>query len=480
MNDVHFLARVSSVWRAPCLRILGVFFTISIPLVILPAESPKAPNIILCMADDQGWGDTGYNGHPILKTPHLDQMAEDGLRFTRFYAAAPVCSPTRGSVLTGRHPMRYGIPWANTGKMPDEEHTLAELLQAQGYRTGHFGKWHLGTLSLTRKDGNRGGRGKAHYAPPWEHGFDTSFSTESKVPTYWKEPGYSSNVGTKYWSAHEQVVEEIFVGDDSAFLMNPALEFIREAVKEEKPFLAVIWFHSPHKPVVYDPGHAAQYEKQKGAAYYGSISAIDHEMGRLRALLQELDIADQTFLAYTSDNGPERGEAGITKGLRDRKRSLFEGGIRVPGLIVWPEKIPPGQVTDIPAVTSDYLPTVLDILGQWMGGEGVDRPIDGISLLPLFDGTMKERPMPIGFLTDRNTRALIDNRYKLVQAGQRKPGKIADEDERLELYDLKQDPAEKQNLAKTHPDILSRMTEQLNTWMKSVEASSKGMDYEQN
>ena len=130
------------------------------------------PNVILCMADDQGWGDTGYNGHPFLKTPQLDLMSESGLRFDRFYSGAPVCAPTRGSALTGRHPFRYGIWSANAGRMLDEELTLAEMLQGEGYVTGHFGKWHLGTLTNDELDGRRGGRKPEYFAPPWEHGFD--------------------------------------------------------------------------------------------------------------------------------------------------------------------------------------------------------------------------------------------------------------------------------------------------------------------
>ena len=176
------------------LSCLVIIFS-SLQTIYSEEQVTHQPNIILCMADDQGWGDVGYNGHPVLQTPHLDQMARDGMRFDRFYAAAPVCSPTRASVVTGRHPMRMGIPWANTGKLPDQEHTIAEILQQQGYRTGHFGKWHLGTLSLTVKDGNRGGTGEQYYAPPWLHGFDTCFSTESKVPTYWAAPGYTKKSG---------------------------------------------------------------------------------------------------------------------------------------------------------------------------------------------------------------------------------------------------------------------------------------------
>ena len=143
------------------------------------------PNIILIMADDLGWGDTGFNGNKVIRTPHLDAMAADGMKFNRFYAAAPVCSPTRASCLTGRHPFRLGIPTANSGHMKTEELTLAELLKKKGYATGHFGKWHLGTLTTKVKDANRGGpRGAAHFSLPSANGFDVFFSTESKVPTW--------------------------------------------------------------------------------------------------------------------------------------------------------------------------------------------------------------------------------------------------------------------------------------------------------
>ena len=221
------------------------------------------PNIILCMADDLGWADAGYNGHPELVTPHLDAMSAEGIRFNRFYAAAPVCSPTRGSCLTGRHPFRYGIFGANVGHLPREEVTLAEVLKSMGYKTGHFGKWHLGTLTETVLDSNRGGdRGKEHYSPPWENGFDVCFSTEAKVPVWdpmirpvgwddrrwWNpvDPGRESEpYGTRYWTGPDRAASGGMEGDDSRIIMDHARGFIRQATDEQRPFFAVIWFHSP-------------------------------------------------------------------------------------------------------------------------------------------------------------------------------------------------------------------------------------------
>jgi len=266
--------------------------------------APNKPNVILCMTDDQGWGDTGYNGHPVLKTPHLDQMAREGIRFDRFYSGAPVCSPTRGSCLTGRHPYRYGIQGANVGHIKKDELTLAELLKTQGYTTGHFGKWHLGTLTTKIKDANRGMPGEAsHYAPPWENGFDVCFTTESKVPTYWKKGAYEK-YGTHYWTGPDKMVpaEEV-IGDDSRLIMDRALPFIKQAAKSKAPFLTVIWFHAPHAPVVSAPPYTDGYKESKD--YYGCLTAMDEQMGRLRQELKMLGIEENTMLWFCSDNGPE-------------------------------------------------------------------------------------------------------------------------------------------------------------------------------
>ena len=237
----------------------------------------QLPNIILLMADDMGWGDAGYNGHPALETPHLDSMAAGGLVFHRFYSAAPVCSPTRGSALTGRHPFRYGIYYANTGKLLQSELTLAEVLKLKGYTTGHFGKWHLGTLSKKIRDSNRGGKpgDTIHYSPPWRHGFDVCFSTEAKVPTWdpmivpEKEAGgvgtgFSQGdfFGTYYWTGEEQMEKDNLEGDDSRVIMDRVIPFIRDAARHDKPFLAVVWFHTPHSPVVAGKDYLYMYPEK--------------------------------------------------------------------------------------------------------------------------------------------------------------------------------------------------------------------------
>ena len=211
-----------------------LFFVIllsSFPITLLAQDKPK-PNIILMMCDDLGWGDVGFNGNRIVKTPHLDRLASSGIIFERFYSASAVCSPTRASCLTGRNPFRMNIPTANSGAMPPEEITLAELLKEEGYRTGFFGKWHLGTLTTKEKDANRARPGRKDvYQIPSNHGFDTYFATESKVPTF--DPMYypasfdttngenlrfgwakiddftsAHRYGTAYWKGEEQKVTE--------------------------------------------------------------------------------------------------------------------------------------------------------------------------------------------------------------------------------------------------------------------------------
>lgn len=464
-----------------------LFILICVAPLLVAAEKP---NIILVMCDDLGWGDVGFNGNKIIRTPHLDAMAKNSLRFERFYAAAPVCSPTRGSCLTGRHPYRYGVYFANTGHMKTEELTLAELLKKHGYATGHFGKWHLGTLTKTETEANRGGpRGIKNFSPPQANGFDVCFSTESKVPTWdpmlrpknnksktwWDPVKDNGSYGTAYWNEKGARVTENLRGDDSRVIMDRAIPFIRAAAKKEQPFFTIVWFHAPHLPVVAGPEYTKLYAKHSKFAqhYYGCITALDEQVGRLRKELRTLGIADNTLVTFCSDNGPEGnasapGSAGHFSG---RKRSLLEGGIRVPGLIEWPAKIKPGN-TDIPAVTSDYLPTILEIIGAKQTDK---RPLDGISLMPLFKGKMKERGQPIGFQSAGQV-ALISDRYKIYGSGGRKK-----EQEltlpKLKLFDLKKDPSEKNDLAAQHPDLIKKMTATLKQWRKSCRHSDTGGDY---
>lgn len=469
--------------RPLMLLLLCVFLAIS-------ARAQDRPNIVLVMADDLGYGDVGFNGGEIIQTPHLDAMADAGLTFNRFYAAAPVCSPTRGSCLTGRHPFRYGVHFANDGHLREGEWTLAELLKERGYRTGHFGKWHLGTLSPDYS-GKKHRDPAKHYATPGKNGFDEWFSTEFAVATWDPYAPENAHLGKDvpydtralYWHNGENVTGGL-EGDDSRIIMDKAIPFIEGAAGADTPFFAVIWFHTPHAPVIGGPEYRARYTEydEEARHYYACVTAMDEQVGRLRATLRDLNVAEDTMLFFCSDNGPEGNApggrfAGSAEPFRGRKRSLFEGGIRVPGLLEWPGVVKPGTETDYPAVTSDYLPTIIDVLGV----APIDaRPMDGLSLLPAIRDGVTERAAPIAFETrgGAGTRlsrgspklALIGNRYKLLTD-------LSEAGEEDLLYDLENDPGETTNLLADHVAVADAMKATLREWRASCAASAAGADY---
>ncbi|MBS1826084.1 MAG: sulfatase-like hydrolase/transferase [Acidobacteria bacterium] len=428
----------------------------------LTAQAAPRPNIILAMADDQGWGDTSYNGHPVLRTPVLDEMARTGIRFDRFYSGAPVCSPTRGSCLTGRHPYRYGIFFANADSgtdapskyaLPDREYTIAELLKPLGYTSGHFGKWHLGDFTGPKK------------SAPTDNGFDEFFSTTRKVPTV-NPDGYWTKDGR---------VPGVLEGDDSRILMDRALRFIESAVKAGKPFCAVIWFHAPHEPVLATEAHRKPYagHGEKEQHFYGAIAAVDEQMGRLRDTLKRLGVRDNTMLWYASDNGPEgdrkeTASPGSPGPFRGRKRSLFEGGIRVPGLLEWPARFRKPRVIATAASTSDYVPTILGVVhGKLPATDGMD----GVDLMPILEGKRLKRDVPIAFETMGNTRgspklAWVEERWKLLTD--------LDGGEEM-LFDLASDASERTNMAAKYPQECRRMRARLQAWRASCVRSRDGL-----
>ena len=421
-----------------------------------PEARPTRPNIILCMSDDQGWGDVSYNGLKKIQTPNLDAMAAAGLRFNRFYAQQS-CSPTRASVMTGRHPNRMGVFWPGM-KLRQEELTIAQAVKQAGYATGHFGKWHLNGVA---------GPGKvmpdSDPLAPRNCGFDESFS----VSNYFETNATFGRNG----------IAEKTGGDGSDVIVGEALKFIGAAAGQKKPFLAVVWFgspHVPHRPLSDDLAAAG------GSAYYGEMIGVDRSMGTLRAGLRQIGLADDTMLWFSSDNGgwidPAKPDAhGTNLDLRGRKGDMWEGGLRVPGVIEWPARIKPAM-TDIPAGVVDIFPTLVALLQIKLEHP---VPLDGISLLPLIDGQMKSRPQPMGFwqfagdqknLTPNSgPSAWTDNRYKLLKT---KPAQ-------WELYDVVADRPEKNDLAAAHPEVVSRMKVELEQWHQSVIRSYNGQDYSQ-
>lgn len=464
-----------------------VVFGLVVATTAREAAAVEKPNIILCMADDQGYGDVGYYGDKRPKTPILDEMSRSGLRFDRFYAAAPVCSPTRGSVLTGRHPNRFAcFSWGHT--LRPQEITIAEALKQAGYTTGHFGKWHLGSVEATSP------------VCPGNSGFDEWFSS----------PNFYEN--SPLFSHNGKVVETN--GESSMVTVEKALGFIRSAQEKESPFLAVIWFGNPHSPHEATEELTALYPDlpPKLQHYFGEITGIDQAMGHLRKELRELGIADNTLLWYTSDNGGQK--PGLVGDLKGYKGSLWEGGLRVPTIIEWPARITKPKTTTLPSGTVDIYPTVLDAAGVTIPKQ---PPLDGQSLLPLIDDDLKQRAAGLGFWVipakgrpRHSHRMLVELRNrqeepttipdadadKLVPLDfpeDNPPGDAAwiDADYKLHrrfakrnqveylLYNLKQDVAETNNLAESEPERVARMRTALEAWQKSVIESLKGKDYQQ-
>ena len=385
-------------------------------------QPASRPNIILCMTDDQGWGDTSYNGHPELKTPNLDAMAAAGIRFDRFFSAHPMCSPTRASCLTGRSPTRYKcMTWGHD--LPLREVTIAEAVKTAGYATGHFGKWHVG--------------GIPHAAGGTGRGLPESFCPKPRHPgnqgfDEWWSCGNHYEIGHEYIYHNGKQVPPL-EGDTSDVLMDVALKWIGKQAQNDKPFLALIWFPSPHGPHKPTPEYAAPYAKygKRKANYYGELAGVDHAMGTLRKALRELKIADNTMLWFCSDNGA--GSPGSTGGLPGGKKWLTEGGTRVPGILEWPARVKKPFATTAPACTMDFYPTTLDLLGIKMPDQ--IEPIDGISLLPLIDGKMDRRPTPMPLVSGRAVR-LVDNEYRLQK------GRLFrfDEDEKKDIDITDQEP----------------------------------------
>jgi len=427
----------------PVLIVVALFFTSCSTRV-----EDVPPNIILLMSDDQGWAQTGYYNHPVLETPNLDAMAENGLRLDRFYAGAPVCSPTRASVLTGRAPGRTGVP-SHGYALRLQEKTIAEALRAEGYATGHYGKWHLNAL-----------RGPG-------------------VPIFKDDPYGPAASGFERWVSVTNFFEidplmsdqgefREMKGTSSEVIVQKALEFIEKSKEEGKPFLAVIWDGSPHRPWLALSSDSAKFSslEPKNQAHYGELAAFDRSVGILRDRLRELGVEENTLLWYCSDNGglPDVTPSSVAP-LRGFKGSVWEGGLRVPAIIEWPAEIKPGK-TSFPASTMDIFPTIMDILD--LPGEVVTDPVDGISIIPLFRDRVPDRKLGIPYRYT-NRGALIRQQYKLVATDLSEGA--------FELYDLEKDPVETTDVSGAFPEIFEEMKSAYLEWTASVDASVNGEDY---
>lgn len=454
----------------PIMKPLFTLLTVGIVFGLLRPAAAERPNVILVMADDQGWGDTSYNGHPELKTPHLDEMARSGLRMNRFYAAHFNCSPTRGSVMTGRHPNRYGT-YSPGSPIRIQEMTIANVLKSAGYITGHFGKWHLNGKNGDKNTTDGNGRAILSDDPlsPGKLGFDQWVSADN----FFDLDPVLGRSG----------VPEKFHGDSSDVTTTEALKFIEKQSSDAKPFFAVVWFGSPHVPHIALAADKEAYRElpEQEQNYYGEIAAVDRNVGRIRAALREWKVANNTLLWYCSDNGGAAGPKS-TGNLRGQKGTMWEGGLRVPGIVEWPARIQQPFQSEMPCSTTDIYPTLLDATGTVAKNQ--IQPLDGMSLIPLFDRKSESRDKPLRFWTGRRDQsghaAVIDWPYKL-HTDPSATRKAAKQDRsslpKVLLYDISKDPRETTDLSAEQPDRVATLSASLKSWKESVGQSHSGADY---
>jgi arylsulfatase A-like enzyme len=436
--------------------------------------SENRPHIVLVMADDQGWGQTGYYGHPFLKTPHLDDMAAHGLRLDRFYAGGPVCSPTRATVLTGRTHERTGV-MSHGYPLRLQEKTIPQALAEVGYVTSHFGKWHLngirgaGIPILPNDDRRPDAFGFSHWLS-----VTNFFDMHPLMGRYGKPAGDFEKKR----------------GDSSEVVVMEAIHFLKEQINKSPDVLTftVIWFGTPHSPWASLESDSQQFPQLSFQAqrHYGELVAMDRSIGALRSGLQELGIADNTLLWFSSDNGglpnkdfqPTVGQLnkaidGMVP-LRGSKGTLYEGGVRVPSIVEWPSRIEP-KVSQFQAGAVDIFPTILEVVGL---PEETMLPVhDGISLCQLFDGESNNRNKPMGFRWNGGG-AWINGRYKLVVLNNlknKKKGK--QEKESQELFDLVADPTESKSIAQERPAIFQKLMREYAQFSQSIDESIRGRDY---
>ena len=467
-----------------------VILSLTVLMLAGGALADSRPNVILLMADDMGWAQTGYYGHPVMKTPNLDDMAQSGLRMDRFYAGAPSCTPTRASVLTGRTNDRTGA-FRVGHSINKQEKMLSTAFRDAGYSTAHFGKWHL------KEAGAQG-----HPLPaddphsPGQLGFDYWLSATSGFDRFDMEGG-------RFELSRNGTVEQ-FQGDGSEVIVDEALKYIGAQVAEKKPVFVVIWYSAPHGPWEASEEDIKPFlgvVDRTSAHMHGEIVAIDRSIGHLRQGLKDLGLADNTLVWFTSDNGgtpnidypsdcsatldPDltseetralgcyRGARPDTTGhLRGFKKDFYEGGLRVPTIVEWPAGIEP-RVSNFPAGTVDMFPTLIDVAG--LSRESINKVHDGISLMEVFKSEPARRDQPLGFRAS-DGRMWLDNDWKLVQNVSHYPDGQSIK-EPFELYNIIGDPSEEQNLIDLYPEVAERMRKQLDSWSLSVSRSALGADY---
>ncbi|MCP4261090.1 MAG: sulfatase-like hydrolase/transferase [Planctomycetes bacterium] len=421
--------------------------------------SEDKPNFIIIFADDQGYQDVGCFGSPHINTPNLDRMASEGMKFTDFYSAAAVCSPSRAALLTGCYPPRVGItkvlfPGDNIGLNP-KEITIADALKARGYSCACVGKWHLGHLPVFLPTSNGF---DSYFGIPYSNDMDGVKDKNKNLDRSWRKKDYSP------WNVplmrNEQIIER--PADQTTLIeryTQEAVTFIRK--NKNKPFFLYLPHTMPHVPLfVSDEFFVEDVQK----AYKATIEQIDSSVDEILTTLKKSGLDRNTLVVFTSDNGPwlsKKHHAGSALPLRDGKFSTYEGGMREPTIMRWPGKIPAGKVCNKVCGTIDLLPTFAELAGTKAPS---DRVIDGKDIRPLMFAVPRAKSPHKAYFYYRGTNleAVRNGRWKLRRAKKN-----------IELYDLEADISEKNNLADNHPEIVKRLTGIMKEFDSELKANAR-------
>jgi len=404
------------------------------------------PNILIIFTDDLGYGDLSIQGATDMRTPNIDNIAKQGMIFKQFYANSPVCSPSRASLLTGKYPDMVGVPGVvrqveekSWGYFDENAVTLPQMLNEAGYHTGMIGKWHLGY----EKPNIPNSKGFQHFK-----GF-----LGDMMDDYWTHLRHDVN-----WMRDNET-EITPEGHATDIFTDWTIDYLKERQVKQQPFFLYLTYNAPHFPIqppqkwLDKVQQREQNITEKRAKNVAFIEHLDFNIGRVMKALKETGLDDNTLVIFTSDNGGALRYAQSNSRLRGSKQQMYEGGIRVPGLMVWPDRIKKPVTIDTPCVTSDYFPTILSTLGIDLAS---DRIYDGLNLWPIIEGGKRDKP--IGFLNkDAKESVWMEDRYKFTST---KKGEF--------LFDIIKDPAEKRNLFEKNAKIASKMSSELSAWKAGV------------
>lgn len=425
----------------------------------IAADVPEKPNVVIFLCDDLGYGDLGCYGHPSIRTPNIDRMAREGMKFTNFYSASEVCTPSRAALLTGRLPVRTGM-CSNTrrvlfpdsaGGLPPTEITLAKALRERGYATACVGKWHLGHLPKYLPTSHGFG---SYFGIPYSNDMDRRAALGPKGRAAFLNPK------SEYWNVPLlRDTKEIERPADQTTITKryteEAVKFIRAS--KDKPFFLYLAHNMPHVPLFASKAHKGKSER---GPYGDAVEEVDWSLGQVLDVLRKEKLDRKTLVFFTSDNGPWLifGEHGGSAGLlREGKGSTWEGGMRVPGIAWWPGTVPAGVTTHELACTMDLFTTAVRLAG---GKVPDDRPIDGLDLTPLLTGKGKSPRDTMFYYRGPDLYAVRHGPWKahfITRSGYGRDKPV--EHDPPELYHLGRGPGEKTNVAKDNPKVLAKIRE---------------------